>query len=219
MTGEQEQRWQALAPWYTRWTFGERDYGGDWQDDGMRVKQFHARFGLHRGRVLELSCLEGAHTTELARHCDGLLALEGRQANVERTRLVLEVLDVTNVEVSLADLETVKLAEYGRFDAVFCVGLLYHLVNPGRLLWHCQNVSNALFLWTHYSLTEELPGGRWYAEDSDSPTSGLSRRSFWPTRPVLLDWLNGAYSSVEVIAEQLDHPHGPAITLACERRP
>jgi 2-polyprenyl-3-methyl-5-hydroxy-6-metoxy-1,4-benzoquinol methylase len=43
---------------------------------------------------------------------------------------VQRAFQVADVEFREANLERLDLAEVGRFDAVFCAGLLYHL--PGR---------------------------------------------------------------------------------------
>ncbi len=221
MTPEQRERWQALAPWHTRSIEGV-ELGGAWQDDGLRVRQFLARFGSTPGDVLELSCLEGAHTYALAKHCRSVAALEGRDANAQRALFVGELLGAGNVLIRAANLETEDLARHGRFDAVFAAGILYHLPNPRRLIRQCAAVSDRLFLWTHLADREEVRRiegvGRWYAEGQSS-TCGLSARSFWPTLRTLRGWLQAERYHVDTVHEEPDHPSGPAITLACTRRP
>ncbi len=219
MTPEQEQRWKALAPWRTHWSF-DGAAPGEWQDNGDRVQQFLDCFGTRFGRVLKLSCLEGAHTYVLAKHVERVVVIEGRRANLLKTALVGEILGAW-AELWHEDLETAELSEHGQFDAIFCAGLLYHLRAPWRLLEQCITVSPALFLWTHYSDRNEASTsgrkGHWHAEGG-SVTCGLSEQSFWMTRVCLFEELTRVGYTIKVVHEDEGHPQGPAITLACERR-
>ncbi len=216
MTEREDKQWLELAPWHTDWPFAPEGGRGKWTDDGTRVNQFFA-LGWPIKRVLELSCLEGAHTFHLGINADEVVALEGRQQNVDKVLLLRKILVHPQVYVHWADIEHVCLSDYGRFDSIFCSGILYHLQDPLRLLKQCASVSDHLFIWTHYSATEDVPGGRWVAEDVSSPTSGLSPQSFWPTLPRLLIWLGEAGWEWQVITSNPQHPNGPAVTLACTK--
>jgi SAM-dependent methyltransferase len=146
------ERFAALGPWSTRFVVDGEAFGGalDYSDD-RRVATFFHWFGVPR-TILELSSFEGAHTLELAAPgtSENVFGLDGRADNVERARLVAELLGRGNIEFAVEDLEHAELARYGRFDAVFCAGLLYHLVSPWRLLAEIGTVSDRLFLDTHY---------------------------------------------------------------------
>ena len=118
-----------------------------------------------------------------------VVALEGREDNVRRARLVLEAFGATNVDFRHHDVEQFEPAEFGRFDAVFCAGLLYHLREPWVLVGKLAGLCRFLFLDTHYAATAEATAGpyrgRWHGEGTD-PLSGLSTRSFWLTFKDLL---------------------------------
>ena len=128
------------------------------------------------------------------------------------------------MEFAVDDLETVDLESYGRFEAAFCAGLLYHLVKPWRLLREIAGVSGRLFLDTHYWTsgdTVEIDGyrGGWFEEGGyDDPLSGLDQRSFWLTRPSLLRALT---DSGWVVRHVTDHPDwagaGARLWVGCER--
>ena len=210
---------KARGPWVTRFRIGDRNYGGkvDLIDDG-RIESFAAAFpGC--STVLELGSLEGAHSFSLARRVERVVAVEGRDENIARARFVQELLGVENVEFVEADLETTPLEQFGRFDAVFCVGLLYHLPQPWLLLDQLAAVAPKLFLQTHYAERAEatvdgLPG-RYYREFGRSdPLSGLSPTSFWLTIPALTGRLEQSGYSVELLADDPDARNGPIITLA-----
>lgn len=220
-------RFEALAPWRTRFAIDGEAYGGELDYSGdRRIATFFEWFGTPR-TILELSSFEGGHTLQLAapETTERVLGVEGRTENVDRARLVADLLGRGNTEFVVGDLETVDLAAYGRFDAVFCAGLLYHLVTPWRLLAEIARVSDRLFLDTHYWTKPEVVevdrhAGGWYKEGGyDDPLSGLSGRSFWLTKPSLVEALADAGWSVR---NEVDHPDwgggaGARVWLGCVR--
>lgn len=75
----------------------------------------------------------------VARGCR-VVATEAREANVERMKALYPTLDAR-----LANVED-DLTRFGRFDVVFCYGLLYHLENPVRALRNMAVVCDDLLL-------------------------------------------------------------------------
>jgi Methyltransferase domain len=218
------QSFAALAPWSTRFVIDGHAYGGelDYSED-QRIQAFRQWFGAPR-TILELSSFEGAHTLQLgepeATH--RVLGLEGRAENVARSRLVATLLGRGNLEFEHVDLETVDLTHYGRFDAVFCAGLLYHLEKPWRLLNETARVSDHLLLDTHYWSGEEIEveghRGGWYEEGGyTDPLSGLRRRSFWLTLPALLKVVTNAGWAVHRFEHSPEYDLGPRVVLGCSR--
>lgn len=218
-----EREFRRHAPWVTRYRIGGRDYGGDADlvDDG-RITSFFDAFPDCR-TVLELGSLEGAHSFSLARRVEHVTAIEGRTANLEKAHLLQRLLGVDNVAFLEADLETADLDQLGRFDAVFCVGLLYHLRRPWLLLDRFPVWSDRVFLQTHFAAAAEetfegVPG-RTYAEYGNSdPLSGLSQTSFWLTLPALTGRLEQNGYAVRELGRSHDHPNGPIVTLVAVRR-
>jgi hypothetical protein len=213
---------KARGPWVSRFRIGDRDYGGkaDLVDDD-RIERFAAVFP-DCATVLELGSLEGAHSFSLARRVERVVAVEGRDENVVRARFVQQLLGIENVEFVEADLEATPLASFGRFDAVFCVGLLYHLSEPWRLLDQLAAVAPSVFLQTHYSTTEDVTAdgmsGRLYREfGRKDPLSGLSPQSFWLTIPSLTERLEKNGYAVELLEDEPSHPNGPIVTFAARR--
>src|SRR4051812_27811086 len=95
---------------------------------------------LNGRRVLEVGGGVGHLSTFfLDRDCD-LVTTEARPENVAEMRRLYPHLDarIVDVESGLADL--------GRFDVVFCYGLLYHLENPIRALRNMVEVCDDLLL-------------------------------------------------------------------------
>jgi SAM-dependent methyltransferase len=216
-------RFEALGPWYTRFEIDGETYGGTapYEAD-YRVGLFF-EWIEQPASILELSSFEGGHSLRLAEppFVERLMGLEGRAENIERARFVADLLGRGNIEFAQADLDRDPLAPYGRFDAVFCAGLLYHLTRPWRLLEEIAQASDRLFLDTHYSPTEEteVDGyvGSIYHEPPSS-TSGLSKSSFWMTLPCLRDTLSRAGFMVVHEEDKLDWSGlGPRVHLAAIR--
>src|SRR5262245_4701249 len=208
-------QFRARGPWVTRFQIDGRSYGG-WRSfaDDDRVQDCAERF--EPCRVLELGCLEGGQTIELARRGFQVVGVEGRDENLRRARWICRLFK-TDASVVRADLETTPLAAFGPFDLVFCSGVLYHLPKPWELVEQFPAVAPALFLSTHYAEDEEVSvnglGGRWYEELGRSdPLSGLSPQSFWPTRPALLALLEANGYAVEVVRDWA-HTNGRLINL------
>jgi hypothetical protein len=217
-----EREFRRHAPWVTRFRIGDRDYGGDAElvDDG-RIAQFFDAFPGCR-TVLELGSLEGGHSFSIARRVDRVTAIEGRAANLQKAQLVQRLLGMENVTFRQADLESASLDVAGSFDALFCVGLLYHLQRPWLLLDRFSAWSDRVFLQTHFAdaaqETRDGVPGRSYAEyGRRDPLSGLSQTSFWLTLPALVGRLEQNGYRVCELDRNMAHPHGPIVTLAAER--
>jgi len=84
-------------------------------------------FGRVEGlRVLDLACLEGMYAIELARRGAQAVAIEGREANLEKARFAARAVGV-EVDFRQGDVRDLSRAGHGEFDVVLCLGILYHL--------------------------------------------------------------------------------------------
>lgn len=204
-------------PWSTRFVIGGRQYGGQVDyaaDDHGRIDDFAE--SVPPCRVLELGSHEGWHTIQLAQRGYTVTAVEGRRGAARRARWIQHRHGV-DAEVIVGNLETLRLRSLGRFDAIFCSGLLYHLPAPWRLIRQFPEVTGTVFVATHYAdHTETVATGRegfWYTEGGHGdPLSGLSARSFWLTRPALITELERCGYTVRVLRDS-PHPRGPLINL------
>lgn len=212
------------APWVTRFRIGDHDYGGSFDAlNDPRVDFFCDAFPNAR-RILELGSLEGGHTIGLAQRpgVEYVLGIEGRAANLARAQVVREILQIGNVDFVQANLETVDLAQFGRFDAIYCSGLLYHLPEPWRLIAHLRSIADGIFIWIHCStevaakcLIDSYRGRRRKEGGSEDVLSGLSYDSFWPTLGSLCNMLtNAGFARIHLLQNNLNHPNGPAVVIA-----
>jgi hypothetical protein len=223
MRADLASKFAKLAPWIFRFRIDGADYGGALNvTKDARVDQFF-RFAPTARTILDLGALEGAHTFRLAEHSGvkRVLAIEGRERNLRKARFVQELLGVRNAEFAQANLEKTDVAAFGKFDAVFCSGLIYHLPEPWNLIARLSAVAPRLFIWTHYATDAEAKvvsgglRGKIYPEGGlEEPLSGLSPNSTWLTLKSLISSLTASgYGNIEVINNDLTHPMGPTVTI------
>jgi hypothetical protein len=211
--------------WITRFVIEGQAYGGNYDAaNDVRLKQFFEHFpDMHT--ILELGSLEGGHTLRLAQQpgVTRVVGVEGRAANLKKARFVQKLFGIEHIEFIQRNLEKDSLTSLGRFDAVFCSGLLYHLPKPWELLAPMRHLSSNLFLWTLYAAenraNKTVQGfkGLRYRELGfwGHPLSGLSPFSFWPTLAALITMLQqSGFKTVQVIEDDPGHQNGPAVTLA-----
>ena len=223
MTSDLTSEFAKLGPWVFQFRIDGQDYGGAISAIGdARVEQFF-RFAPKAATILELGSLEGAHTFILAQRpgVKRVLALEGREFNLRKARFVQELLRVPNAEFAQANLENTDLAAFGKFDAVFCSGLIYHLPEPWKLISQLPALAPNLFIWTHYAAeadSEVVAGGlrgNIHPEGGAAePLSGMSPTATWLTLGSLITSLTqSGYASVHVINNDQTHANGPAVTI------
>jgi SAM-dependent methyltransferase len=164
-------------------------------------------------RVLDLACYEGAFALAFAERGASVLGLEAREEHVAKARFAAEALGNTRVEFEHADVRELSVERHGTFDVVLCLGILYHLDAPDcfeflhRVADACEDLAVVeTQVGLHADRTETWRGhayrGRSYAEDPIHPGAAKdNRRSFWPTRPALINLMTdvGFTSTTEVL--------------------
>jgi SAM-dependent methyltransferase len=227
MTTQLDKQFAALGPWIYQFEIGGRSYGGGISAIGdVRVERFFQQ-APHPETILELGSLEGAHSFMLAQRpgVQRVVALEGRDANLRKARFVQSLFQISNVEFAQANIEHADLGAFGKFDAIFCCGLLYHLPEPWRLIQQCASVAPLLFIWTQYSSEKEardlgngLRGKTHIEGGPDEPLSGMSATATWLTLDSLRDLLvRSGYGTVKIIHDDPTHVNGPAVTIGAMR--
>ncbi len=118
------------------------------------VQRFLARDGSLAGlRLLDLGCLEGGFSLEMARADMQVLGVEGRDSNFRKCQMLADYFALPNLQFELTDVKALTPAQHGVFDAVLCLGLLYHLDQPMAFLEQLARTLTApralMFLDTH----------------------------------------------------------------------
>jgi hypothetical protein len=172
--------------------------------------------------ILELGSHEGSHSLQLAGRpgVRRVLGLEGQEDNLRRAQLLLDVYRPENLEFRRCNLEHFEPGQYGRFDAVFCAGLLYHLPEPWRLIEKIAGMCRFLYLDTHYAASEKSfagpYAGSWF-EEKGGGLSGLSSRSFWLCFKDLLMLLMANGFLVRYVRDLEETPYGPRAWFFAEK--
>jgi len=218
-----EQRKREIIRRYGEWTAHNIHLGGDVYTIDRRIVGDEIKLRrivqvvadlsgrpLEQLRILDLACLEGLYAVELARHGARVVAIEGREANIEKARFAKEVLGLGNLELIRDDVRHLSRQQHGQFDVVLCLGILYHLDVPEvftfleRIAEVCQRFA---VIDTHVSLhdrechvyRENKYWGASYPEHRADVTpeekakalwaSLDNTKSFWLTRPSLYNGL------------------------------
>lgn len=84
-----------------------------------------------RMRLLDLASLEGQYGLEFALRGAQVLSVEGRAENLAKAEFARDCLGLANFETRQGDVREVSLQRDGRFDVILCLGILYHLDEPG----------------------------------------------------------------------------------------
>jgi SAM-dependent methyltransferase len=219
---------EKRAPWVSKFVVDGVEYGGKYDPrTDPRTDWFHHEFPRAR-TVLDLGSLEGAQSLRLAERTsiDSILGLEARPVSIEKANFVRDLFGADKVRFAPANLETAELADFGRFDAVFCAGVLYHLPEPWRLIEQIARVSRNLFLWTHFAGEDQVDRtlngyrGMLYRELGwEDPQSGVSPDSFWLSFDSLLSMLGDhGFEIQRVIDKTLTTLPGPITALSAVHR-
>lgn len=216
-----DDEFERLGPWVTRFYIDGKPCGGDFDAfHDVRIDQFFQHFPKVK-TILELGSLEGGHTLQLAKNAK-VLGLEGRQKNIEKALYMQKLLGIKNSEFKLVDLEKEDLTSFGKFDAVMCCGILYHMPKPWNLLQQISRITDRVFIWTQYAdkASEEVEGypGCWFVERGLAhPISGLSDRSYWLTMDALRSILTDiGFMKIDII-EYGENNAGKCVTLTAQR--
>jgi hypothetical protein len=99
-------------------------------------------------KVLELGPLEGAHTLMLTQRGALVDAVEANRTAYLKCLIAKEILQIQNARFHLGD--CIHWAEQisTRYDLIVACGVLYHMVDPLRLLRGLARLTDNLYIWT-----------------------------------------------------------------------
>jgi SAM-dependent methyltransferase len=164
----------------------------------------------HNLTVLDLACLAGGYSLELASHGYQVTGIEGRSESHEKAERGRRESGYENVRFFRDDVRNLSRNKYGEYDIVLCLGILYHLEAEDalKLIDNVYSVCRRFAIFdTHFSFTPDekvIYRGQTYAghssreHDLSHPWSSIGNQfSFFFTRPSLYNALEAAgFSSV-----------------------
>lgn len=201
------------------WTVGDRALASDFRLRWLlQLASDLTRGRLRDLRVLDLGCEEGHFGLEFARHGAEVLAVDARNAHLQRARFMSEAIGLDNYRTELADVRELDPQTLGEFDLILCLGLHYHLDTPALFEFFdtlAQLCSWALFLHGQFSL-HDVEARAWRGNAyhgrpvfehpaSSTPDQRLdlslasvdNPESFWLTKPSLINLLtDSGFTSV-----------------------
>lgn len=140
---------------------------------------------LERKRVLEIGAGIGLHTPFfLSRGCE-VLVTDARPDNVEEARRRLPGVEVQQLDIST----TADISYLGRFDLVYCYGLLYHVGNPEQVLARMAAVCDDKLL-LETCVNTDIEKTVITVHDSGGNNSSATGSGCRPSRAWVLDKLN-----------------------------
>jgi Protein of unknown function (DUF1698) len=201
--------------------------------------------GAEGKTVLDLGPLEGAYCYMAQRA--GASRVVGVEANTLaflKCLVTKELLDLNRCSFLCGDVLDYLSAVDERFDVCIAAGILYHMVDPLRLLDLISRRAKQLFIWTHVYADEVLENtatsarlgplkehvyqgfsyraSRFsYVLDHTSPSflGGTAQHSNWLLRDDLMRALDHfGWADVRLAFDDPRTPAGPALALVAERR-
>lgn len=156
---------------------------------------------LEGRRVLDVGAGPGLLAQSFVERGCQVVCLEGRKENVERMHQLHPDLDGR-----VFDVEADDWSSLGRFDVVFCYGLLYHVQNPFRLLRNLGSVCGDLLLLSTAVADHRLPLVV-MEEETASYTQALENVGCRPTPSfVALALRSAGFNHVYGATTPPDHP-------------
>jgi SAM-dependent methyltransferase len=169
-------------------------------------------------RILDLGCSDGMFSIEFALKGADTIGVEIREANIKKAIFCKEALDLQNLVFRQDDVRNISVDSYGRFDAIICSGIFYHLpaIDAIKLVKTMYEMVNRLIvLDVRVALEPEKRvlydgdeyWGTIFREHPENATaeekakrlfySADNTTSFWFTRPSLINILSKAgFSSI-----------------------
>jgi 2-polyprenyl-3-methyl-5-hydroxy-6-metoxy-1,4-benzoquinol methylase len=145
---------------------------------------------LSECRILDLGCLDGIYSIEFAKHGADTIGVEIREANIRKAIFCKEALALHNVDFRQDDVRNISAELYGRFDAIVCSGILYHLpatdaIDVIKRMY--DMVNRVVVIDTHVALKpierfvfgEEEYWGSVFREHSASTTPEEKAKTLW----------------------------------------
>ncbi len=100
-------------------------------------------------RVLDLASNAGFWSLKsLEAGCDYVLGIEGRQMHVDQAEFVFDVkeVDKDRYDFVLGDIFETDFKQFGKFDVVLCLGLMYHVSKHMELLEKISEVNEDILI-------------------------------------------------------------------------
>jgi hypothetical protein len=210
-----------------------------------RVKWAFERIGgVSNQKVLDLGPLEGAHSYMAERAGSSqVVGVEANRKAFLKCLVTKELLNLQRCSFRCGDVTQFLDTTSERFDVCIACGILYHMVEPVRLIELISRVASRIVVWTHVfdepALTNPNLAGKLVGPQEvdyegfvhriyrhsyglDSRLTGFfggtQAHSAWLPRDELLRALEHfGWANIEIGFDEPMHPNGPALALVASR--
>jgi SAM-dependent methyltransferase len=86
-------------------------------------------------RILDLGCGDGVFSIEVGSHGAEVVAIDGRDVRLSSGAECAQRHGLVRVHFEQRDVREITLTTHGQFDAIYCLGILYHLDVPDIFTW------------------------------------------------------------------------------------
>ena len=162
------------------------------------LEEIRAPFSLQT--AIDVGCGLGYFSQLLKSLGFQVVAIDGRQQNVDEAQR-----RNPHIRFFQVDAEDATMVSLGKFDLVFCFGLLYHLENPMSTVRRLKDMTGKLLLVEAvvYPSDETIMA---FIEESPYEDQGLNHIAFYPTETCLLKMLYRAgFNHVYTFVTLPDH--------------
>lgn len=206
-----------------------------------RIKWLGEQVSLQGKSVVELGPMEGSHTWQMLQMgAATITAIESNGQSFMKCLVAKELLGMNQARYLCADFVEYLDQHTERYGFCLASGVLYHMVEPLRLLGLMCARSDALFIWTHYYDAKRMKTNRAHAHrfgrEVDMEWGGFKARavhrsygasvwnplhlggdasySFWLNREDILGALQHfGKKDITIGHENPDHPAGPSFCV------
>lgn len=163
------------------------------------LSEWKAELGLHS--ALDVACGVGRFAALLHEFGFEATAVEGRPENAKEARR-----RVPEVNIQVGEAEEISALGLGSFDLILCLGLLYHLENPLRVIRQLRSMTGKLLVIESMCLDDPLPVLQ-LRDEGGGEDQGLRHIAFYPSEACLAKMLYGAgFPFVYRFLNRPDHP-------------
>jgi hypothetical protein len=194
--------------------------------------------------VLDLGPLEGAHSSMAEQAgARSVVGVEANRMAFLKCLVTKELLELRRCSFQCGDVTAFLDATRERFDVCIASGILYHMVEPVRLIDLISQAASRVFIWTHVfddeartnrNLAGKLSGPHTVSHDGFEHQvyrhsygldtrftgffGGVQRHSTWLPRGELLRALGHfGWANLEIGFDEPNHPNGPALAIVGSR--
>jgi tRNA (mo5U34)-methyltransferase len=157
-------------------------------------------------RILDIACNSGFYSFELTKRGATVIGIDNSYEDIVRAKFAKKVLGQKNVNFEIINVDDLETEFSEKFDMVLCLGLLYHVNDPKRLIQKVSKITDFAFFETIANVKSQS------AELIDDRS--ITSDGYLPTIPWLIDSFKEAgFTKIE----QITKPDFSRVVFRCKK--